>query len=323
MKKVSYIIVILLVLVMTYFVVNKEKVYSRSIFAMDTYINVKIYSNKNSESVLDEIEKMYLDYHRLTDRFNHYDGFVNVFDINGSNGKVDYIDNRLLEILKYGASWYQLSDGLYDINMGALTEVWKKYIAAKNGIPTKEELETVYKTNNGLNISDNHIVNDDVNIDLGAIAKGFATKKVGEYLEEKGFKKYIVNAGGHVLVGKKYQKEGYKIGIENPLKNSELLTVVKGENIVVSTSGDYERFYEYEGKIYHHIINPNTLMPANYMRSVSVVTKDSALADVLTTLLFLMPIDEGKEFLAYYEAEAIWVDNSGNITKSNGFTKYE
>ena len=165
--------------------------------------------------------------------------------------------------------------------------------------------------------------NNQPNIDLGAISKGYATKKVGEYFDNIGVKDYLINAGGNVLVGKNSKKEAYQVGIQSPNKDGNLLTIVKVNNMSVVTSGSYERNYIFNGKTYSHIIDPDTQNPAEYMKSVTVITKDSALGDVLSTTLFLMPVEEGLKFIKNYEAEAIWVTNTDEIIRSEGFSSYE
>ena len=124
-------------------------------------------------------------------------------------------------------------------------------------------------------------------------------------------------------MGEKPNEDYYQIGVQGPNKDGSLVTIVKGKNISVVTSGSYERNYEYEGKIYSHIINPMTRYPADYMKSVTVITEDSALGDILSTILFLMPAGKGQEFIKDYSAEAIWVLNDDTIIRSEGFDKYE
>ena len=152
---------------------------------------------------------------------------------------------------------------------------------------------------------------------MGAITKGYVTEKVGKYLEDNGINYYLINAGGNVKVGKS-NKGYYNIGIASPISD-ETFEIVKDENISVVTSGGYERFYEYDGVKYHHIINPNTKYPADYMKSVTVIGKDSGLCDILSTTLFLMDIDEGKEFIKDYDVKVIWFTNDDEIIKSDNY----
>ena len=112
----------------------------------------------------------------------------------------------------------------------------------------------------------------------------------------------------------KKNNSNYKIGIEDPNNKNDIFKVLKGNNISVVTSGGYERYYEYEDKKYHHIISPKTLYPTDYMKSVTIITKDSALADMLSTYLFLIDIEDGKDYINKLEnVEAIWYTNDDKI----------
>lgn len=323
MKKYFIILICIIFIVGFYFYYNKQNIYQKNIFVMDTYINIKIYSNKNANPVLEETKKIYEEYHKLTDKHNSYDNIKNIYYINNALEEKIIIDEKLADILNYSINWHQESNYLFDINMGLVIDVWKKFIALNRELPTYDELQALKNKQNNLIINGNVIKNNNLNLDLGAIAKGYATNIVGKYLKEKGFNKFIINAGGHVLVGDKYNRDSYKIGIKDPSDTGETFIIVYVDNMAVSTSGSYERFAEVDGELYHHIINPKTLFPSNYMKSVSVITSDSALADILTTVLFLMPIEEGQEFLKNYNAEAIWYGNNGEIVKSEGFSNYE
>lgn len=331
-NKIIWIIIIILIVVFgILFIMDKniKKEYTSKFYYMDTYIYVKVYSEDFEEAnkALKKVEKMYKEYHELTDRYNSYNNINNLYYIKNNEIEDEYIeiDQRLYDVIKYGKEAYQKSDGLVDISMGNVIDVWKKYRDSKNGIPSEEELEIA----NTSDIEDiilkdgNKIKNSHVNIDLGAISKGYTTKKVGEYLDSIGMNEYLINAGGNVLVGDHYEKSSYKVGIEDPNNKNDIFTVLKGNNISIVTSGGYERYYEYEDKKYHHIINPETLYPTDYMKSVTIITKDSALSDMLSTYLFLLSIEDGKEYINNLEdVEAIWYTNDDEIVLSDGAKKY-
>ncbi len=154
------------------------------------------------------------------------------------------------------------------------------------------------------------------------VSKGYTTQVVSDYLKDNGINYFLINAGGNVSCGDAYGKAYYNIGIQNPDGNG-IVSVLKGTNISVVTSGGYERNYEYNGKVYHHIINPNTLFPGETMKSVTVISTDSGISDMLSTTLFLMDVSDALEFLKDYDAEAIFVLNDNSIIKSEGFSKYE
>lgn len=302
---------------------NKHlKEISRDYFYMDTYINVKVYSNnkKKANKALDEIENIYKTYHNLTDRYNSNE--LGLYNLNHGNND---IDDKLLEMIKYADSWYEKTGGLLDITIGNVVDVWKKYRDLGSGIPTSEELATANINHDDMIINDKVILNNNVSIDLGAISKGYTTQIVGEYLKSVGLTKFIINAGGNVLVGDYYKQSSdtYKVGIEDPTNNNSLYQIVKVNNKAIVTSGGYQRNYTYNGVTYNHIINPKTLYPANNMQSVTVICDSSSMADALSTTLFLMSVDDGLAFLDNYDAEAIWYLNDGTIVKSKGFSIYE
>lgn len=309
---------------------NEVKEYTRNFFYMDTYIYVKLYEtdSKKAEQTFQEIEKIYQEYHKLADRYQSYDDIVNLYTIHNNTLEIDTItlDQKLYDMISYGKEWYDKSNGKLDISMGDVLDVWKQYRDNQNGVPTIEELKQNDKSNieDIILLDNNQIKNNHVNIDLGAIAKGYATEMVGEYLESIGIYNYLINAGGNVKVGIPQNKNKFSIGIEDPnSKQGEVCKVVYGKNISVVTSGGYERYYEYDGQQYHHIIDPDTLTPANHMKSVTVITDDSRLGDVLSTVLFLMPIEEGQMFIENENAEAIWYNNENQIITSSGMNQYE
>ena len=293
---------------------------------MDTFINVKFYCNDKSKAsdIMNGIDDIYRDYHELTDRYNSYDGINNIYYINNndSSDKEILLDSRLYDLIEYAYDFSNKSNHLFDINLGGVIDVWKYYRDRGEGIPSESELKKANKRHDIILLGDNRLENNHPNIDLGGVSKGYTTQVVADYLRSNGITYFLINAGGNVCSGDAYGKDFFKIGIQSP-DDSGIIGVVKGTNISVVTSGGYERKYEYEGKLYHHIIDPKTLFPSNYMKSVTVISSDSGLADMLSTTLFLMPIDDALEFLNDYDAQAIFIDNDNNIVKSEGFGKYE
>lgn len=306
------------------------KTFEHNLFYMDTYIYIKLYERNEAKAkkAIKQVETIYQDYHKLADRYTSYEGITNIYTIHNNKEQIETIslDSRLYDMIAYGKEWYQKSNKKIDISMGDVLDVWKTYRKKQNGIPTIDEL----KQNNTSSIDDivllnnNQIKNNHINIDLGAIAKGFATEAAGQYLESIGITNYLINAGGNVKVGAPIHKDNFSIGIEDPnSKNGDIFKVIYGKNISVVTSGGYERYYEYEGKQYHHIIDPDTLMPSDYFKSVTVITHDSRLGDILSTTLFLLPIEQGMSFIDQLDAEAIWYTNDNLVITSKGIQKYE
>lgn len=331
----GYIISLILFIIFIFWLIidytNKKNTlqeFSRNYFYMDTYINVRIYSTdkQKANNALNEIDKIYKEYHELTDRYNSYENIENIYSINNSTKLDEYlqISPKLYNLLEFAINAYKETNGLINVNMGDVIDIWKKYRDKQEGIPTIEELKNTNIDINKIIISDNKILNNHPNIDLGSLTKGYVTEIVSEYLESINLDKYLINAGGNVIIGNHYNNSEYKIGIEDPNNSKDIYEIIKGNNICITTSGDYQRYYEYNGVKYHHIINPNTLFPSNYVKSVTVITKDGALGDMLSTALFLMDVDSGKEFIKKYDnVFVIWYKIDGEIIKSEGFENYE
>jgi thiamine biosynthesis lipoprotein len=163
-----------------------------------------------------------------------------------------------------------------------------------------------------------------VSLDVGAIAKGFATQKAIDALRKAGCKKALINAGGNVAVlGVPLEKEFWRIGISALEENSDPLDTVdiKGDRSVV-TSGGYNRYYTVEGISYHHIIDPETLYPANRYGCVTIIQDDSGISDMLSTACFILDFETGKALLEKYNAQGLWVNNDGSVLMTEGYKAY-
>ncbi len=298
-----------------------------SMFYMDTYIEIKLYDVDEdiSNELFKDIDKIYKEYHELTDRYNKYNNIVNIYYLNNIlkvNEEIE-IDSRLSDLIKYGLDFYNKTDGYINIALGNVIDVWKTYREDGKSVPKTYEL-----MNKNINIRDIVLENNmykkksDVKLDLGSYAKGYVTELVGKYLEDNSCTKYLINAGGNVKVGTSYKRGKYSVGLEEPFNTTNVYKVLYVENNSVVTSGSYQRYYEVDNVIYNHIINPKTLYPDNYTKSVSVITSDSAYADILSTYLFLLPIPDGINLVNSLDnVEAIWY--SDQIYYSEGLNIYE
>ncbi len=160
-------------------------------------------------------------------------------------------------------------------------------------------------------------------LDVGAIAKGYATECVARSLEEKGITGYVLNVGGNIRsIGTKPDGTPWEIGIENPLGEEYLARLqINGQSVV--TSGSYQRYYYVDGKPYHHIIHPDTQMPAEGFLSVSVICADSGFGDAMSTALFCLTEEKGLALVeSIPDLEAMWVTKDGKKTVSSGWNAY-
>lgn len=326
-KKVLIIILLLILLSLVLLFIDKSsyKEYTRSYFYFDTYISIKTNTTMNEKemnNIFNDIDYLYESYHKLTDAFTSYDDLVNIYYLNNvlENNQSIELDTRLSSIIKIGIDYYDKTDGLFNIASGNLTIKWKEFLEECDNLPSSTELDV--NTNiNDIILEDNmYTKKNDIKLDLGAIAKGYVTQLVGEFLEDNNIYSYIINAGGNVKVGKAYNKNNFVVGITNPDNTSDMFTKVNVNNLSIVTSGSYQRYCTIDNTNYNHIINPKTGYPSNYMKSVTVISSNSLLADIYSTYLFLLPSEEGLEIVNNTnDIEAIWYIDENNIIRSDKF----
>ncbi len=278
-----------------------------------------------SQAIHDEL----LRYHQLFDIYNDYEGIHNLKTVNDRAGIAPVkVDRAIIDLLTDCREYYEVTGGRVNVAMGSVLALW--HTARNDGIndiqnaylPDREALEEAAKHCSFDSIvideeaSTVYISDPDTQLDVGAVAKGWAAQKVAEQAP----KGILLSVGGNVCAtGPKTETTPWVIGIQDPDNSSEYLHTlyVRGGSVV--TSGDYQRTYLGEGKLYHHIIDPDTLMPGEYWRSVTILCGDSGLADALSTALFLMDREAGQALLDRYGAEALWVDSQGNCFYSPKF----
>jgi len=166
-----------------------------------------------------------------------------------------------------------------------------------------------------------------MSLDVGAIAKGFATNLTIEDAKKAGLISGILNAGGNVVVvGQPMDgRRRWGIGIADPAAaftgDSDTIDIIYQNSGSVITSGSYERYFTYNGKNYNHIIDPSTLQPADRYTSVTVLLPDSGLADMLTTPLFILPMDQGEAIVKQYGGACMWVTPDDKMYATDGYKK--
>ncbi len=309
---------------------SSEKRYTASTFEyFDTVTEIVGYASSEEEFestknyIFSELEK----YHKLYDIYNSYDGIANINTVNSSH-ELTEVDGELIDLIEFGKSIYPATCGKMNIAMGAVLSLWHDCREEKTRLPEKAELVSASKHCNIDNVMTDKengtlfLADEKMSLDVGAIAKGYAAERISEALREKGISGYLISIGGNVCtVGAKPNGEKWTVGIENP--DGGFFEKVCVSDMSVVTSGSYQRYFELDGVRYHHIIDPDTLMPENDYVSVTVIAEDSALADALSTALFNMDIEQGKEVLLSLEnAYAMWITADGEKLFSDGFEKF-
>lgn len=306
----------------------------------DTVIQIIGYEDSEEEfnAVISDIEEELSYYHKLFDIYYKYNGVNNIALLNdkAAKGEIE-VDPELTKFLLYCKDMHNKTDGRINIAMGSVLKIWHKYRenAIKEpdnaNIPSKSELiDASTHTDISKLIIDsekNTVFYEDekLKLDVGAVAKGYTTELIYDKLKEKGKDDYLLNLGGNIKTLGDSGNKPWLAGIENPDKLSmeSIIEYIELSDMALVTSGSYQRYYMYEGKRYCHIIDKNTLFPADNFFSVSVITEDSADGDVLSTALFTMSIEEGKALLKEFgNAEAMWVNKDGTKVYSDNFSDY-
>lgn len=308
----------------------------------DTVTRIIGYADSEEEfnAEFDVIKAEFKRYHELYDIYHTYEGINNLKTINDNAGiKPVEVDQEIIDLILFSKEWYEKTNGKANIAMGAVLRVWSDYREEGMDFPDDAKLppmELLEEKNEHTDI-DKIIVDEEkrtvfledheMSLDVGAVAKGYATERVADLMKERGFTSIIISAGGNVKALDKPLdgvRERWGIGIQNPdesvFTDMDSLDTVFNTNISVVTSGDYQRYYYVDEVRYHHLIDADTLMPGTYFKAVTVVMEDSGLADFLSTTLFLSSLEEGKEMLSEIEdAHAMWVTHENEIILTEGF----
>jgi len=312
---------------------NTPKKYEKEyVNLFDTYTKVIFYGE--SETDCENYSKIFKDsmqrFNNLFDIYNDYNKINNLKTINDNAGiKPVKVDKDIIDLLKFSKEAYTISNKKINCNFGAVLKIWHKYRteAIENpinaAVPPIEELKEASKHTDinsiEINEKDNTVFISDpkASIDVGAIAKGYAVQKTADKLKQSGVTSALLNVGGNVCaIGKPPDKELWNIGIQDPNNSDKICdkVTIAGESVV--TSGNYQRYYVVDNKIYHHIIDPETLMPAKTYKNVTVILNDSSIADMLSTALFILPYEDGKIIAEKYKAKVLWIFNNNRVEKN-------
>ncbi len=281
--------------------------------------------SQTAQAIHDEL----LGYHQLFDIYNDYDGLVNLKTVNDNAGIAPVVvDEKILDLVEDCKAYAELTGGRVNAAMGSVLTLWHQ--AREDGLedPANAYLpgdEALAEAARHMDIrlvevdrtaSTVYLPEGQMRLDVGAIAKGWATQRAADNAPQG----LLISVGGNVCAtGPKQDGDGtWVIGVENPDGGDYLNTIAIAQGSVV-TSGDYQRTYWVAGQAYHHIIDPETLYPGQYWRAVTVICSDSGLADALSTALFLLPLEEGKQLLESTGSQAMWVGLDGTIHYSDGF----
>lgn len=309
--------------------------------AFDTVTVITGYAQDEAEFTkqASRLEAQLIRYHKLYDIYHTYDGMNNLKTINDNAGRKPVkVEAEILELLKLGIDMYQQTGGKVNIAYGNVLKVWHKYREEGMAdpehaqLPPMEELqkEAVHTDIHNIIIDEAastvYLADEKMSLDVGSIGKGYAVQQLSDYAREAGMEHLLISAGGNVsAVGAHPDGRKWTVGIRNPDMESPKAYIEKAAaaDCAMVTSGNYQRYYEVDGKQYCHIIDGDTMMPAEYAASVTVIMEDSGKADAWSTALFNMDYETGKELVESQEGmEALWVLTDGTVTYSSGYSRY-
>lgn len=291
------------------------------------YAESKEVFTAQAQQIHDEL----LVYHQLFDIYNTYPGIHNLKTVNDNAGigPVE-VDRKLIDLLLFCREVYDITGGRVNAAMGSVLGLWHE--SRTEGIEDPESARLPEE--DALREAAAHMDFDAVSIDpeegtvfitdpltrldVGAVAKGYAAQQVCSGAPAG----LLISVGGNVCAtGPRPDGTAWVVGVQDPDGGDNLHTLrITGGSVV--TSGDYQRYYTVDGKRYHHIIDPDTCMPGDDWRCVTILCDDSGLADALSTALFLLPLEEGQQLLDRFGAQAMWVDAAGSEYFSPGFSDY-
>lgn len=305
---------------------NKDDFFTKSDFYLDTVVSIQIYNpDEKSESTID---KAFTRIGQLENILSVHVKDSDLYKIKENAGIAPVkVSDETFYLFKKSLEYSELSKGVFDITTGPLVALWA--IDPPTGhIPTGEELkETMPLTDYTKVVLDEDsktIMLKDKNMfaNLGAIAKGYIADEVKKVLLDNKVEHGIINLGGNVLlVNNKPSGQDFKVGVQDPFSNrGYYLGFVNAKDVSIVSSGDYERYFEVDGKRYHHILSPFTGFPAeNEVSQVTIISKYSVDGDALSTTAFLLGLEDAMDLIESIEGtEAIFITKDKKIVMTSG-----
>ena len=300
-------------------------------FYFDTIINITLFGDYE-ESLIDDCFALAQECENL---FSNTISSSDISKINDNPGKFVTVDPRTVDILQKAIAYGDFSQGIFDITIGKLVDLWNISELSKQEdnsdfdksiLPAQEDIANVKKNINykaviidGTSVQ---LASADCKIDLGGIAKGYIADLMKEFLMEQGVTSACISLGGNILtIGEKPNHNPFKIGIQKPFSDrNDVIGTVNVKDKSVVTSGIYERYIKVNDTIYHHILDKSTGCPVeNELLEVTIISNQSIDGDALSTICFLLGTEKGMEYIeALEDVEAVFVDKDYQITTTSG-----
>ena len=296
---------------------------SKSGFYFDTIISLTAYGSR-AESALEDAFALCERYEKLWSKTIKGSDIWNITHADGQPVTVAPETAKLLSTALY---WAQKTDGLIDPTVTPLSDLWNFTGDPAGPVPSQEDIDILLSHVSYENIIiDGNIVtltDPDAGIDVGFLAKGYIADRLKELFLKQGITSALINLGGNVLaVGTKPDGSPFKTGITMPFgKDGELAGIVELNDRSLVSSGSYERCFEQDGRLYHHILDPSTGYPSDSgLSGVTILSDSSTDGDALSTSCFLLGLKKGMSLIkSLPDTEAMFITTDGQIYKTDGF----
>ncbi len=293
--------------------------YDKSIFALDTFINLRLYDSNAAQNA-ELAEKRITELENILSVTNNES---DVSKINSSSGEDVPVDDVTFNVITTAADVSERTYGALDISVYPIVKLWG-FTTDSFSVPSQAEIEAELKNVDYTKLSINEsshsvMLSDNMQIDLGAVAKGYISEDIKNLLKEKGVESAVLSFGGNIQTIGTKNGELWKVGIKYPFTEDSFAVLSVGESAVVTSATD-QRFFEEHGKKYHHIIDPKTGYPVeNGTFSATVVCESGAKADALSTSLFVMGVDDAKKlYKSSDDFEFIILNEDNTVYVSGG-----
>ena len=297
-------------------------------FKLNTVVTITLYDSEDQE-LLDQAMELCDDYEKIFSRTLPESELyrLNAGTLPQEDGAF-IISDTLAELINEGLRYSELSGGSFDISIGPVSSLWD-FTSGSSVIPDEDDVKDALKLVDYRQVFlDGNRIRfgmEGMQLDLGAIAKGYIADRIKEFLVSEGVKSAILDLGGNILcIGKRPDGTPFRIGIQRPFaQRSETVSIAQIDGKSVVSSGIYERYFEKDGILYHHILNPRTGFPyENDLVSVTIISDRSADGDGLSTSCFALGLEQGMELInSLPDVYAAFITADGELHFSDGMAE--
>ncbi|MBW7843548.1 MAG: FAD:protein FMN transferase [Ignavibacterium sp.] len=322
---ISWIVLSIVLFLIGFFIARNSsdeiKTIKRTQILLGTVVEIQV-RDADDKKAEDAISKAFAEMKRIEDLFTTFDNKSPVSRINNSADTIINVESEIYNLIVLCDSITKLSNGCFDVSLNNIIRVWG-FDSDNRHIPEASVIDSALKLSGWKDVKlfgENKIFKQrKVELNFGAIAKGYAVDKAINILRKSGIKQALVNAGGEVsVIG-----NNWIVGIQHPDEINSIIKRIKLNGYTVATSGDYEQYFEVDGVRYHHILDPETGYPSKGLQSVTIINKSNAFADALATAVFVMGEEKGMKLIeSLDDTEVMIIDERGRISYSTGFENY-